>query len=80
VIGLLLPFFAAATTSATPIAIISRQEIRDGKLYNVLLAPSCKSKRPTCKPWQQEWTDSIRMLPGDVVTPDGLTLREVTHA
>ena len=71
---------AAVSTSSAPVAIVSRQEIRDGKLYNVLLAPSCKSKKPICQPWQREWTEAIKMLPGDVVTPDGLVLREVTDA
>jgi hypothetical protein len=80
VIGVILSLLAATPLSATPVAIATRQEIRNGKLYDVLLAPSCKSKKPICKPWQREWTDSIQMLPKDIVTPEGLILREVVDA
>ena len=71
---------ASAPTSAVAVSIVSRQEIRNGKLYDVSLAPSCKSKKPVCKPWQREWTEGTPMLPSDIVTPEGLILREVTNA
>jgi hypothetical protein len=58
-------------------ALHARQEVRNGKTYNVLLAPSCKNKVPKCKPFQREWTDKIKLLPGDIITPEGLILREV---
>jgi hypothetical protein len=67
---------SAAVSAAVPVAITSREEIRDGKLYTVYLAPPCKEKAPACQPWQRSWNDSIQMLPGDVVTPDGLILRK----
>ncbi len=79
-IGALAFLAAALSVPAVPAAIISRQEIRNGKLYDVLLAPSCKSKQPTCKPWQREWNESVKMLPGDIVTPEGLILRKVVDA
>jgi hypothetical protein len=80
VIGLLLALAATASTNVEAAGVVSRQEIRNGKLYDVMLAPSCKNKQPRCKPWQREWNDSIKTLPGDTVTPDGLILREVANA
>jgi hypothetical protein len=79
-IGMLLALAASASTVVPQPTIGSRQEIRNGKLYDVSLAPSCKSKQPKCKPWRREWNDSIKLLPTDIVTPEGLILREVIDA
>ena len=66
--------------SGVPIAIVSREEVRDGRLYDVLLAPSCEGNVPICEPWERNWTDGLRLLPGDTVTPEGLILREKPDA
>ena len=79
-ISLLLALAAASSESAGKAGVAVRQEIRNGRLYDVMLAPSCKNKQPKCKPWQREWNDAIKTLPGDTVTEDGLILREVTNA
>ncbi len=69
-----------AGTAQVSIAVISREEIRDGKTYEVSLAPPCKDKRPICKPWERAWNENLQMEVGDVVTPDGFVLREKKDA
>ena len=78
--GLLLTLASTVSSAVPQLSTVVRQEIRNGKLYDASLVPSCKSMQPNCKPWQREWNETIKMLADDIVTPEGLILREVTDA
>jgi hypothetical protein len=74
------PASLVAGVAQTAVVIVSREEIHDGKLYDVFLAPPCSERRAICEPWERGWGDGIQVLPGNVVTPEGLVLREKRNA
>ena len=60
--------------------LFSREEIRDGKVFQVFLAPACKDQKPACEPWERAWPANWVPRPGDVITSEGFILREKKDA
>lgn len=77
---LLIAIGVTSVGVGTPTVIASREEVHEGKLYDVFLAPPCSNKSAICDPWERVWTDAIKTSLGEIVTPEGLILREKTNA